>query len=511
MDKKVPLSLAVDRGWKETALLFGALSALFLGYIVGLRYLARLVTQRYILISTALLGMLCVVFASFLSGDVFSYIAYARMNVIYHLNPLLNAPWFIGKDGVYPYVSWVAQPSIYGPTWIIMTSSIQWLLLQCGFPGLVSMILSLRLLGLAMHLGSVALVWSISGLLQQRYGFVSTEKRIFATLAFAWNPLLLLEACVNGHIDSTVLFFVLLALLFLLKSITAKHSLLSLLVVGVLFALAACLKLNIALFVPGLLLYLWFQHERIRKILTFMGAFLATMVVLYAPSWQDGALLHTIKNTPAVTRNLNTPADFFGHLFNGIVYMFVHSTTDIYTFENGYIISSAERVTHMLSLGLFALVFIYMCWWAIRVPERINNVPGLIRWFALLWLVYSILGSPWFWPWYLVTFFGLFALVEASTNRQTWFAGPFPLPITVRFLTFSTLTLYCFFTFAPANSFVPGLYHFYWSDFRGLYIWLIPVVGLLLPLRYHQASSAITHKLAATRWQNMRNFLGRGI
>ena len=514
MDKRVPLPLAIDRGWKETAILFAAFSIVFLVYIVALRYLAQRVTLRYLLISTAILGSICVVFASLLSGDIFSYIAYARMEVIYHLNPLVKAPWFIGKDNVYHYVFWFDQPSIYGPTWIFITGFIQWLLLKCGFPGLVSIVLSLRLFGLAMHLGSVILVWSLIGLLQQRYGIVSTEKRVFATLAFAWNPLLLLEACVNAHVDSTILFVVLLALWFLLKSTTAKHAHLSLLAVGVLFALAACLKLNVVLFVPGLLLYFWFQRDRIRNILISIGAFLVVILLLYAPFWDQGALLHTFVNTPAAARNINTPAEFFANLYNGVVYLFVHATF-MHTPGHLFIVSPAEQVTHLLSLGAFALALVYMCWYAIRVPERINTIPALIRWFAILWLVYSVLGSPWFWPWYLVVFFGLFALVEGTTDRQVWFVGPFRLPLMVRLLTFSSVTLYCFFSWAATSSFAPGLFFFYWSDFGGLYMWFLPLSGLRLsllqPFRRGKTSPVITHKLVATRWEHMRTFLGKGI
>src|SRR5579859_4600149 len=63
-----------------------------------------------------------------------------------------------------------------------------------------------------MHLISTRLVWLISGQWQQLNGqpALATRKRIRATLAFAWNPLLLLEACVNAHNDAMLVVFVLL-------------------------------------------------------------------------------------------------------------------------------------------------------------------------------------------------------------------------------------------------------------------------------------------------------------
>ncbi len=534
VNKNIPYPIAIELGWKETALLFGAFMFVLLSYVFALRNVVRFVTFRYIFISTTLLGMLCVICAIVPSGDIFSYIAYARMGVIYHLNPLVAFPSQISHDSVFPYLYWIDQPSIYGPTWIILTSIMEWILLKCGFPGLVSMILLLRLLGLVMHLGSVLLIWSMSGQLQRLNGHISTEKRVFATLAFAWNPLLLLEACANGHVDATALFLVLLALWFLLKGHATKHALLAQIPVAIFFAIAVCLKLNIGLLVLGLLLYLWFQQDNIRKLLVFSGTVLGAIVLLYAPFWQNGKLLHTILGTPATDRNINTLPDFFSNLINGIVYFsehrsITHSRTRPYPLPHPnihlhaphhlhikihphpiiqtlnhtsvYIVSSVDRSSHLISMSIFLILLMYLCWWVIRVPERINNVPALIRWIALVWLLYCMVGTPWFWPWYLVTFFGLFALVEATTDHQTWVPGVLHLPLLARLLTFSALTLYCFSSWAALNSFVPGLFYFYWSDFRGLSMWLIPLIGVIFSFLKHSRAKASETNPGFRRWK----------
>src|SRR5579872_3762954 len=84
--------------------------------------------------------------------------------------------------------------------------------------------LLLRLFGLSMFLGSTQLIWSISGHVQGKLGatFYGQRQRRRALLAFAWNPFLLFEACVNAHTDMTILFFVLLALWMLLDKRTAR-------------------------------------------------------------------------------------------------------------------------------------------------------------------------------------------------------------------------------------------------------------------------------------------------
>src|SRR5207302_7069741 len=73
------------------------------------------------------------------------------------------------------------------------------------------------LFGLLMHILSTILIWSISAHLLARKGLATPVQRMRATLAFAWNPLLLFEACVNAHNDEAVLFFVLLAIWFLVR------------------------------------------------------------------------------------------------------------------------------------------------------------------------------------------------------------------------------------------------------------------------------------------------------
>src|SRR2546423_13812694 len=132
-----------------------------------------------------------------------------------------------------------------------MTYCLQWLTISFALPGLLSMLLALRLFGLAMHLGSTLLIWLISGHLQLRSGFITPEKRLRATLAFAWNPLLLLEACFNAHVDVTILFFVLLAIWFLVRNwqtTTRRGGAQRVMVqAAAMLAIATCLKLNVVL------------------------------------------------------------------------------------------------------------------------------------------------------------------------------------------------------------------------------------------------------------------------
>jgi hypothetical protein len=482
--------------WSEIEWLLAALLLLFLLYLLALRVLPQRVGRSYILLSTLLLGLVCIFLPIITSKDVFSYVAYTRMGVIYHLNPLTALPTAIRSDPIYKYVYWTTQPSAYGPTWVAITCFLQWLILRLGFRGIWSMVMTLRLLGLVMHLASTWLVWSICRYLgtagQHRNASIAATVRTRATLAFAWNPLLLFEACVNAHTDTTLLFFILLGLWLLVRTKHIKYAggeeegyvqgtradyapWAYLLFVAV-FAVATCLKVNIALLFPGLLLYLWTQRRLLLAVaatVTYVGI----VCLLYAPFWQGGAVLIVLRVNPATFRDINTISDFLSHLYNG--WASAHGAP-----LAPLIGSPAERFAHRMSLGVFLVVYPVLCLSTLFARYRIDSLPRLLRWWALTWLLYCAIGASWFWPWYLITFFGLYALIEAtSTAKDATAFGFLRVPLAVRLLAFSMLGIYCFYTWAPLHGTIHQLPGFLWSYFRGLWAWLLPLLALRLPLK----------------------------
>ncbi len=456
--------------WKEVALLLCSFLLLFLCYLLALRVLPKKVSIGYILVTTSLLGVICILIPVVSSPDLFSYIIYARMEALYHLNPLTATPLAIQKDIVYNYLYWKDQPSAYGPTWIILSSLLQTCTaLIFGVKNIWAMVLSLRLLGLVAHLWSTLLIWSIGGRLQRLNGTDELHLRIFATLAFAWNPLLLFEACVNAHNDTVMFLVLLLSLWVLIRSASLR----SYIWVALLFALATCLKANVALLLPGLLLYVWLQPRRIQTLCIVVSVYIGTILVLYAPFWDAGAILRVLAVNPGTFRNENTLVDFIGQLYNAIQRSRVHvAISDIG--------SQAERKTHTLSIGLFGLAYALLCVQAF-VQRRLSTPLQLIRWMTTAWFLYCLLGAPWFWPWYTVTFFGLFALVEASITERTSVWDSVNVAFIIRIFAFTLLSSYCFVAWGLYNSFVPLplLQEFRWAYLRGLWIWF-PVLVLLL-------------------------------
>ncbi|HEU0003934.1 MAG TPA: hypothetical protein VFQ36_23710 [Ktedonobacteraceae bacterium] len=528
-------------GWFAISMLLVAFIAVFAVYLWALRRLPGSVSLRFIICSTLLIGCLYMLIPVVTSPDLFSYIAYARMGVLHNLNPLTTLPTAIRSDPVYNYVFWVDQPSAYGPTWAVITTTLQWMLAIFRNTYIMPMVIALRVTGLIMHLISTRLVWLISGQLQQLNGqpALATRKRIRATLAFAWNPLLLFEACVNAHNDAVLLVFVLLMIWVLAKdkirkmqtdgqaqnrprsldsalssgdrllhglrfALAPKFELLmrplklgierippdlrTPIAAACLLALGTCLKINIVLLAPALLCYIWMQApagRRLKQAGATLASYVAIIVLFYAPFWQGGAIFNVFRVNPATYRTINSVPDLLAHSYNAVAGWF----GDL---SGAPVDSPAERFMHTFSTGIFVLLFLVILWRMVRAPWHLRSLRGLIYWMAVVWILYCAIGSPWFWPWYLITFFGLFALLEASDEEATSENQPhiFPwrlwfmrTPWTARLLTISMLTLYCLIT-APARNFVHGLPGFQWSDTTGGWAWLLPLAAGAILLRY---------------------------
>jgi hypothetical protein len=501
-----PMSLVPITSAAGTLIFIAIFSTLFVLYLLAVRYLPRYISHRYVVLSTLLLGSAYLFIPIVTSQDIFSYIAYARMGVVYHLNPLTTLPTSISSDPIYPFLYWVQQPSAYGPAWTIITSTLQWVALFLGFRDLLSIELLLRVLGLSLHLGSTQLIWSISGRLQGAHGGprYGQRQRQRAVLAFAWNPFLLLEACVNVHSDTAILFFVLLALWMLLPR--AEGTRRDIMLPAVMLALAACVKITLVLLLPGLLLFLWkrqfssaYGRNRFRDVVTATCLYIGVIVLLYAPFWQHGDILQLLRVSPATIHNVNSPYQFVVCLIDSLRGITIPTLSG-----PG---SSIEAISHLVSMLLFAIVYGALCTWSLVRPQYVNTLPALIRWMALAWLLYCVIGSPWFWPWYTITLFGLLTLIEADGRMNTRIQSilrSFPVGGFARMLTISMFSLYTFGEWQPwnsssplaidfrwlyANGYFPLLPHFLWEYFSGLWIWAVPflVIGVwLLLVRRHK-------------------------
>src|SRR5262249_26635386 len=124
-----------------------------------------------------------------LSQDVFSYLSYARLDVLHHLNPYTHSPDAVPADAVFGFAGSKSATSAYGPLFTLSTLP----LAKVGVPGAFWV---LKTVAAGASLGIVALTWACA----RRLG---TDPR-FAVLAVGLNPLVLVHVVGGAHNDAIV-------------------------------------------------------------------------------------------------------------------------------------------------------------------------------------------------------------------------------------------------------------------------------------------------------------------
>src|SRR4051794_11514417 len=122
-----------------------------------------------------------------LSQDVFSYISYARLDVLHHLNPYDHGPNAVPSDAVYGYAGSKDASSAYGPLFTMLT-----LPLAKVSPSLALWLL--KCAAAAAALGVVALTWACA----RRLG----RDPVLPALVVGLNPLVLVHVVGGAHNDA---------------------------------------------------------------------------------------------------------------------------------------------------------------------------------------------------------------------------------------------------------------------------------------------------------------------
>ncbi len=135
----------------------------------------------------------------FLSRDIFSYYFYAKMALFYKVNPFIIAPIdFMEKDLFVGLIHNIASPYLYGRGFLLYTML---LMVITTFNKVVTYFILYRLLNwIYFFLGGLMI-----------YKLVK-DKRIFAIWFF--NPYILIEWLMNGHNDTMMAFFFIVAVYF---------------------------------------------------------------------------------------------------------------------------------------------------------------------------------------------------------------------------------------------------------------------------------------------------------
>lgn len=134
------------------------------------------------------------------AADIFDQIFRARLQSHYDLNPFTTFPRAFEDDPFRPYVAWQGEGSPYGPVWELLAGGTSFL----AGDSLWNNLILFKLLVMLAYGVNIALTYGILRV-------VKPDWALRGTLFFAWNPLVIFEVAGNGHNDSIVVTFLLLA------------------------------------------------------------------------------------------------------------------------------------------------------------------------------------------------------------------------------------------------------------------------------------------------------------
>jgi hypothetical protein len=364
---------------------------------------------------------------------------------------------------------------VYGPVWVFFAEGIASLAQAVGGKELAIHVLGHRLLADIAHLVNIWLIWRVAGEFAGRIAGKNGMARrwpglqLGATLTYAWNPLLLLEFGLSGHNDSILISFLLISVWLLLRGRWGWAA--------VALAAASLVKLMALLFLPFYLIWVWrmsrgdadnavARHSlgigasifRIAQALAIVAAcWLLTMWPFGGPL----SLLEALKANPTVNLQVNSLA----------AVLLVGLPSNLY--ELGWIATAAQNRDAFLvevsdtiapwvrwgQQALAALLTLLVLWRMWRSPDK--GVLSIMEGWGWALLIYFMLGSLWFWPWYVSWLFVPLALL--GPGRQ-WTAG--------QLLAFSAMAIYAIF---PPPARMEG-----WQHYTGLLVVLPAAIYLLL-------------------------------
>lgn len=198
-------------------------------------------------------------------------------------------------------------------------------------------------------------------------------KSLALLLLFAWNPLLVMETAVNGHLDVLFLFFLLSALLFFY----GQRWLFS----GIALGLSVLSKWIPLVALPFFVLELIKKRMKGKPLFLFVVPFAATLGISVLPYWR------TIGNA------LNTAVNYTSYwYFNS-----PHFHLLLAIFKNNV---TAHRLMFLLLLVFLAAVLL----WRMKFEKKI-----FLCFFGV------ILLNPAIYPWYLIVLLGLQSIHENRT------------------------------------------------------------------------------------------------
>ena len=361
----------------------------FVPYVIGYRAVAAAKLRHARVLIMAFAAVMAAVLVAkvlpFISHDIFIYAFQGRAVAVHGVNPYAVLPREVADPYVTAMGEWLSGlKDTYGPLWTDVTA----LVARAAGNDPVSMLAGLKGVAAAFFLASVPLA---AALIDARVRRPKAERDALVLL-YAWNPALLFEFAGNGHNDSAMIFFLLLAVLLAERRRLAFA--------GLAFAGSVLMK-----HMPVLALPFFLSHaaaaggprtrDKAVAAATFAVPMGAAFVVFYAPDWIGAAT------------------------FGGLVQQSTHAGIDISSplaFAIAYLAGGRHRVLSPevldyatpLAVDAFAAAMLVLTFVAVR--RRVALARGA---FAPI-VAYLVLACTWFMPWYLAWLAPLFVMEGAA-------------------------------------------------------------------------------------------------
>jgi len=310
------------------------------------------------------------------SSDVFAYIAHGYVDTGLHDNPyrlhssaVASSPlgselWAHGWRPVYP-----ATP--YGP----LVTHLETTVVRLAGGNVTAAMLLFKLVAVATSIGSAALIWWILQL-------VRPQDRDLGTLAYLWNPAVILEVAGEGHNDSLMAMLVLLSLGLTVRRRVALAT--------VAMSCAVLTKYLPLLIVPLQLGYLLRVSENkqlaVRRLAGGVATGLALAVALFAPFWMG---VDTFNGADASAKAGHT-----GSTQTLLVELLSRMVSEPLALRVAAVGAAAALVAAVLALSL-----------RVRTTSDLLRTCAVVVTVAMLWI------GPAYWPWYVILPVALLALV----------------------------------------------------------------------------------------------------
>jgi hypothetical protein len=314
-----------------------------------------------------------------LSQDVFSYISYARLDVVHSLNPYTHSPDAVPTDAAFTFAGSKDFTSAYGPLFTVGTYPLAKLSVPAAF-------WTLKTVAALASLGIVALAWKCA----ERLG----RDPVFVALAIGLNPLVLVHVVGGAHNDALVVLVLIgavTAALYGARSDAVGRTRERL--AGFLNAIAAGIKASAGLMLPFLVLGARRRAAVITgAVLAALGIVAVSLIAFGGDALDAFGLIGENQNRTSRWSLPQRSADGIANLIN----------------------ASPDSVVDFTRAG-FGLAFVVVL--ALLLHRTWKSPAGSSYWLtATGWATLSLLiASSWLVPWYAIWLLPFAALSASRT------------------------------------------------------------------------------------------------